>query len=65
MEQQEQQKWYRVYLQEVVEYSYDVKARTEAEARTKIEQGDYDYGTYNVIDSYNQEITGILEWGDD
>lgn len=52
---------YRVYLTEEVEFSYDVVAKDESEAREKVLGGEYDEATYNIIDSHNCQIDGVEE----
>lgn len=52
---------YRVYLTEEVEFSYDVVAKDESEAREKVLGGEHDEATYNIIDSHNCQIDGVEE----
>lgn len=54
-------KTYRVYLTELVEYSYDVVAKDESDAKEKVWGGEYDEDTYNLIDSHNCQIDGVEE----
>ena len=54
-------KTYRVYLTELIEYSYDVVAKDESEAKEKVWDGEYDEATYNIIDSHNCQIDGVEE----
>jgi hypothetical protein len=54
-------KTYRVYLTEEVEFSYDVVAKDESEAKEKVLGGDYGETTYNIIDSHNCQIDGVEE----
>jgi hypothetical protein len=54
-------KTYRVYLTEEVEFSYNVVAKDESEAKEKVLGGEYDEATYNIIDSHNCQIDGVEE----
>jgi len=54
-------KTFRVYMTEETEYSYDVVAKDESEARHKIFCGDIDEETYNIIDSHNCQIESVEE----
>ena len=52
-------KTFRVYMTELIEYSYDIVAKDESEAKEKVLSGDYDEDTYNLIDSHNCQIDGV------
>jgi hypothetical protein len=52
---------FRVYLTEEIEYSYDVIAKDESEAKEKVLGGEYDEATYNIIDSHNCQIESVEE----
>jgi hypothetical protein len=52
---------FRVYLTEEIEYSYDVVAKDESEAKEKLLGGEYDEATYNIIDSHNCQIESVEE----
>jgi hypothetical protein len=48
-------------MTEETEYSYDVVAKDESEARHKIFCGDINEETYNIIDSHNCQIESVEE----
>jgi hypothetical protein len=52
---------FKVYVTEIIEYSYDVEAETVAEAESKVMEGDYDESTYEVHDSYGSQIVDVDE----
>lgn len=54
-------KTYRVYMSEILEYSYDVVAENVEQAKDKIYSGDYDENTYNIVDSHGTQIDDVLE----
>lgn len=58
-------KKFRVYMTEMVEYSYDVEAKSPEEAKDKIYQGNYDEATYEVWDSHDAQIEEIQEIDDE
>lgn len=51
--------YFRVYVVETVESSYDVEAENVLEAERKVNAGDYDKATYKLVESYDSRIEDV------
>ena len=58
-------KKFRVYMTEQVEFSYDVMAESEEQAKDLVYQGEFDADTYAVHDADHCQIVDVEVYEDE